>query len=413
MTRCTRNARLRLSALLVVLSLASCATPRDRKTYQVEITTSPPGAEVYSGTQYLGVTPCKVPIEFDGERTPPATPPRWSARAPHHGDLELHIGESVIVDSWLGVRGLGGGHHEATVSIVLTLGRDGYHTVRFQEALPPLTFDRGPAEQVARIHRVLEPAPAAPPPPREPGQARYPSLAVAVEPPAARLELLRGGERLWEGPAASPPTWTAYVDEGGLLYTDRDLQLPIDRTLHYTLSAEGYWPASGVLQLADRAGVETPLAAALVPLQVRRVGIQTLAMPLGGAEGLGSYVADLITSYLADEVFLSVLERSQVDRFFQERGLETSDIFDDERRTEFGFIDADYLVVGSIREAGAGVVISARIARTATGEVVIGVVEEGDSIELAARVAAAKMAQSVRASIEKEDRAASAADRDP
>ena len=141
--------------------------------------------------------------------------------------------------------------------------------------------------------------------------------------------------------------------------------------------------------------------------------IQTLAMPLGGAEGLGSYVADLITSYLADEVFLSVLERSQVDRFFQERGLETSDIFDDERRTEFGFIDADYLVVGSIREAGAGVVISARIARTATGEVVIGVVEEGDSIELAARVAAAKMAQSVRASIEKEDRAASAADRDP
>lgn len=94
--------------------------------------------------------------------------------------------------------------------------------------------------------------------------------------------------------------------------------------------------------------------------------------------GKGLAIAEHISSFLGQCEYVTIVERSQVDKVMGEIGLSQTGVMEEGKELDAGkLIGATHLVVGSYAAEGRGLKISARIVETESGEVKGSAIEEG------------------------------------
>jgi hypothetical protein len=106
-----------------------------------------------------------------------------------------------------------------------------------------------------------------------------------------------------------------------------------------------------------------------------------------------AYPADLATGALVGQPFLQVLERQQVDRFFDERELSEAEIYDADQRPVFDQLGVEYLILGTCSIRPDGMVLSLRTVEVLTGEVIASARAEASSVEKAVDAAVMRLTQ--------------------
>ena len=104
-----------------------------------------------------------------------------------------------------------------------------------------------------------------------------------------------------------------------------------------------------------------------------------------------AYPADLATGVLVGQPFLQVLERQQVDRFFDERELSEAEIYDADQRPVFDQLGVEYLILGTCSIRPDGMVLSLRTVEVLTGEVIASARAEAPSVEKAVDAAVVQL----------------------
>lgn len=175
-----------------------------------------------------------------------------------------------------------------------------------------------------------------------------------------------------------------FEDENGRHFWDTQLTDSSPITIYYFADSEGFYPETGEFLAYPRI---PPLKAFEVNLtkisKRRKIGAKGFKDFIGGREGLGNYAADLMATYLTEVDFLSMMERTQIERFFDERDLAEADIFDPEKRAEFALLGLDYLMLGTIRQDQGNYIATTRLVEAIEGISVISAMGEGSSPEQA------------------------------
>lgn len=86
---------------------------------------------------------------------------------------------------------------------------------------------------------------------------------------------------------------------------------------------------------------------------------------------IGKGISTLVAGELRRTKAVKLLERSKMNKIIEEQRLSLSGMIDDSKQVELGkLIAADYIVFGEIIDMGSSLLISVRIADTATSEIV-------------------------------------------
>lgn len=199
-------------------------------------------------------------------------------------------------------------------------------------------------------------------------------------------------------------SWTSYMDGNGKLYMDKNLERPREKILHaYKITAEGYHSEEGNIYI-NPISSPTILEVELVKFKKRKIGVKGFKDFIGGREELGDYVADLMTTYLTDVSFLSIIERTQIDQFFDERDLTEADIFDPKKKTEFALLGLDYLMLGTIRQDQRNYIATSRFVKASDGISAVSAMGNGFSPEEAIKDLSEELVSKVREYLKKMDK---------
>jgi hypothetical protein len=382
-------------SIVLAIALASCAGPS--KTYTVAtsvdytatyaevvtVRTDPAMSEVYLNGDFVGKSPVEVNVgPFPFTLTQVGTKTRRMDGAFLGG--EWKDGGATFSDH-LNASGLTG---EYTIEVRMS----GYLPERFVQILDStdevarLAFPAGASD--IQLHRGVKACTGEraikvtlTKKPYVPIETLYPDYAVELSPSNANVLFRDGNGNALNREAGPYPQWTAWAAEDGRLFADKHLSEKIPGELSCDVSARGYWPTSLVLSVGQFAGEATSVKCDLVGMKRRTLGVKTLLVPLSDKKELGSYSADLVSSLAAQSDFLSVLERESVDSFFDERGLQETDLFDPSKRATFELLGAHYLIVGSIRVGDSGSTVSLRVDDIRTGIVVASSVATAGGLE--------------------------------
>ena len=134
-----------------------------------------------------------------------------------------------------------------------------------------------------------------------------------------------------------------------------------------------------------------------LPDNLRELTAQMIALAGDALDDLSTlrsaYPADLATGVLVGQPFLQVLERQQVDRFFDERELSEAEIYDADQRPVFDQLGVEYLILGTCSIRPEGMVLSLRAVEVLTGEVIASARAEAPSVEKAVDAAVMQLTQ--------------------
>lgn len=105
----------------------------------------------------------------------------------------------------------------------------------------------------------------------------------------------------------------------------------------------------------------------------KRIAVIDIADLEGNIRALGRFLAEEVTTALAETKKVKVVERGQLDRILQELKLTASGITDPANIKNFGKLSgANAIVVGTITDLGESVRVVLRVLSTDTGEVITG-----------------------------------------
>ena len=129
----------------------------------------------------------------------------------------------------------------------------------------------------------------------------------------------------------------------------------------YTVPASGCF--MGRIRLTTTAepvlGAGVPRAAAVLPFSVS-----------GTEEDAGKAASHFMESRLSGSPYLKLVERARVNDIITELKFQQSELVDREKAAEIGrMLGAEYIITGNVDRVGADLVISARIVRVETGQI--------------------------------------------